>query len=521
MTRSALAAGLISGSALCLEIALTRLLSLLYFPPYVFLVLSLAILGVGIGAALPAIRPKLTRVDWLPLFCMGGAVCSVALVAVCSTILPLHAPALVFVALALPFICVGLALSVLFSLRAESSRLLYMGDLVGAGLGAIAAIPLLNAFGALDAALVAAAGFALAAYYLSSRRMKLMSLASLAICACMFAANDFWQFLDVDMRSVAEDKPIVAALAAGGRILDTRQDAFARTDLLQPANGDALRIYVDGGAASVMPDPEDASRHLRDIGFFPFATEQPARVFIIGPGAGLDVFFALRGRAEAITAVEVNAASVGMTNAWAGSNGAVYQQPGVEVIVDDGRGALRRSHERYDLIYLSQVVTLAAERGGYALSENTIYTADAFADYLAHLTADGQIALKLYDEATLTRALSTAIAAFAQLGMDDAQAMRHLMAFMDELGASPVPLLLVGKRAFTEDDSLALGSIARQVGFTPLLLPHVLAQPPLDAVAAGNADIRRCHRRCRSGLFPRQPTIAPTSSSLSAASRPA
>ena len=485
MTRSLPAAALISGSALCLEIALTRLLSLLYFPPYVFLVLSLAILGAGIGAALPALRPKLIRADWLPHYCLGAAVCSVALVAICSTTLPLHAPALVFVALALPFACVGLALSALFSLYADASRLLYMGDLVGAGLGAIAAIPLLNAFGALDVALLTAAGFALAAHYLSAGRTRFVSLAGLAICASVFGVNVRWQLLDVDMRALAADKPIVSALAAGGRILDTRQDAFARTDLAQPASGDSLRIYVDGGAASVMPKPDDAARHLRDIGFFPFATGQPARVFIIGPGAGLDVFFALRGRAESITAVEVNAASVDMTNEWAGSNGAVYQQPGVEVVVDDGRGALRRSSERYDLIYLSQVVTLAAERGGYALSENTIYTADAFADYLAHLTDEGQIALKLYDEATLTRALSTAIAALKRLGMDDAQAMRHLMAFMDERGASPVPLLLVGKRAFKEDDSLALGSIARQVGFTPLLLPHVLAQPPLDAVAAG------------------------------------
>ena len=59
------------------------------------------------------------------------------------------------------------------------------------------------------------------------------------------------------------------------------------------------------------------------------------------------------------------------------------------------------------------------------------------------------------------------------------------MAFLDERAGSPVPLLLVGTQPYTEDDSLALGAIARQVGFTPLLLPHVLLQPPLDEVAAG------------------------------------
>ena len=60
-----------------------------------------------------------------------------------------------------------------------------------------------------------------------------------------------------------------------------------------------LRIYVDGGAASIMPSQTRAAELMRDIGFFPFATDQPERVFILGPGAGLDVFFALQGRAQA------------------------------------------------------------------------------------------------------------------------------------------------------------------------------------------------------------------------------
>ena len=46
-------------------------------------------------------------------------------------------------------------------------------------------------------------------------------------------------------------------------------------------------------------------------------------------------------------------------------------------------------------------------------------------------------------------------------------------------------MLLIGANAFSENDSLVLGAIARDVGFTPLLLPHVMTQPPLDAVASG------------------------------------
>ncbi|MCY3574129.1 MAG: hypothetical protein OXG92_05830 [Chloroflexi bacterium] len=483
--RHLLATALLSASAMCLEVALTRLLSLLYFPPYVFLALSLAIFGIGMGAALPALRKQLTHADRLAQYCLAAAASSLLLAILCCASLPLQMPALILAALTLPFLCVGLALSVLFSLHAAHSRLLYMGDLVGAGLGVVLVIPLLNRFGALDVMLVTALGFALAAYYLSARGGRMAVLAGLAVGAVIFGANVNYRFLHIDMTALAAEKPIVSALAAGGEIIETRWDAFARSDLLDPGDGGALRIYVDGGAASIMPEPASLAEHRRDIGFFPFATERPARVFIIGPGAGLDVYFALQGRARSITAVEVNGASVDMTRAMSSRNGAVYDQPNVTVLMDDGRGALRRSKEKYDLIFLSQVVSLAAERGGYALSENVVYTADAFADYLAHLTAGGQLALKLYDEATLTRALATAIEALRRQGKSDAQALEHLLAFLDERAENPVPLLMVGAQPYTRDDSLALGAIAREVGFSPLLLPHVLVQPPLDEVAIG------------------------------------
>ena len=361
-----------------------------------------------------------------------------------------------------------------------------MADLLGAGLGALLAIPLLNQFGAVNAALVAVVGFALAGLYFAIGRRALLAMASLGLAAAAFGANATANFLQVDMADLTGEKPIVAALQDGGEILETKWDAFARTDLLDPGGGKPLRIYVDGGAASIMPSQAHSSELMRDIGFFPFATEQPERVFILGPGAGLDVYFALQGRAESVMAVEVNRSAVETADEWRAYNGGVYQSPGVEVIIDDGRSALRRSGDEYDLIYLSQVVTLAAERGGYALTENAVYTADAFAEYLAHLADEGQIALKLYDEVTLTRALSTALAALRLQGLDDQTALHHMMAFVDERSTPPAPLLLIGAEAFDEDDSLVLGAIARDVGFRPLLLPHVLMQTPLDQVANGD-----------------------------------
>ena len=483
--RRLLGTALLSASALLLEIALTRLFSVLYFPPYVYFIISVSILGIGIGAALPAIRPALAAESRLTLYCLGAAA-STSLLLVLSISGPSSLIQLpLFALLALTFACFGLVISSIFSLHPSAGRILYMADLLGAGIGALLAIPLLNHFGAVNAVLIAALGFTLAGIYYAIERHALVAIVALGLSAAAFAANAASNILQVDMAKVTMEKPIVAALQAGGEILDSRWDAFARTDLLDPGEGESLRVYVDGGAASIMPNQAHAAQLMRDIGFFPFATEQPERVFILGPGAGLDMFFALQGRAKTVTAVEVNRSALVLADEWRAYNGAVYDSPGVQVIVDDGRSALRRSADEYDLIYLSQVVTLAAERGGYALSENAIYTVDAFAEYLSRLAEGGQIALKLYDEITLTRALSTALAALRLQGLDDRTALNHLMAFVDERSSPPLPLLLIGESAFDEDDSLALGAIARDVGFTPLLLPHVLVQPSLDQVARG------------------------------------
>ena len=225
-------------------------------------------------------------------------------------------------------------------------------------------------------------------------------------------------------------------------------------------------------------------------GFFPFATNQPEDILVIGPGGGLDVWFGLFVEAQSIRAVEVNPASVDLVRGYAEYNGGLYDQPSVEVLVDEGRSILERDDRQYDLIFLSQVITETSERGGYALTENTVYTVEAFETYLDHLTRDGQIALKLYDELTLTRALSIAIKTFNARGLSDAEALQHIAAYTDP--ATRLPLLVIQRAAFSEDDSLALGAVANQVGFEPLFLPGVIANPPLDAVVSGErsyADI--------------------------------
>ncbi|MDQ4077157.1 MAG: hypothetical protein M3220_13025 [Chloroflexota bacterium] len=486
-----------------MEIALTRLFSTLYYPPYVFAVLSLAILGIGIGAAGAAWRARWRREVYVPRY-MALAAFSALLLAIFSTFTPSSTwQQLPFLGLVtLPYLWIGFALATLFGAHADDSTRLYAADLVGAGAGALLAVPLLNYFSNISVILLAALMLAMAGMVVAREdRVKVPSVAALLVLAILGSQLRL-NWLMPDMATLTNSKPIAQSLANGGHLLHTEWDSFARTDLVAPGDGTPYRLYMDGAAGSIMP-PALGDAPLRgDIGFFPFATATPERVLVIGPGGGLDVWFALQSGATEIVGVEVNPASVVLVKEYASYNDNLYDQPTVRVLVDEGRSVLQRHEVRYDLIFLSQVVTLSAERSGYALTENTVYTVEAFQTYLDHLRPGGQVALKLYDDATLTRALSTALAALRQQGLPDSEAIRHTAAFLDPRPTDPVPLLLIRKEPFTAEEAFELGVAARRSGFVPMYLPGVVANPPLDQVEEGTASFAEVIAAAETNLTP-------------------
>ena len=501
-SRQQLSLALLSGSGIFLEIALTRLFSTLFYSPYVFAIISVAILGLGLGAALATGRAAWRQPRRLPLYLVlaGYASLILLLAAVWTASLDLRGGLLALVTL--PYLFIGLALATLFSAAPANSPDLYRTDLLGAGLGAVLAIPFLNLLGGINSIMLAAGLLGLAALVgwprlkpgraRSSLKSRLalagspLSLSGLVIIALFANLTPGLEWLSLDMSRLASAKPITQSLAAGGQIIDTTWDSFARTDLVDPGEGRPYELYLDGAAGSVVPRTGDLNLLRTDIGFFPFATAQPKQVLVVGPGGGLDVWFGLNSRAQRITAVEVNPASVDVVNEFGPYNGNLYRQAGVEVLIDEGRSVLRREGRQYDLIYLSQVVTLAAERSGYVLTENAVYTVEAFKEYLAHLQAGGQIALKLYDELTLTRAMVTAVTALREArGLSDAEAMAHLAIFLDSDADPAIPLLLVRDQPFSRDEAVSLAGVAAQIDFAPLFVPGVAGGPSLQRVLDG------------------------------------
>ena len=120
-----------------------------------------------------------------------------------------------------------------------------------------------------------------------------------------------------------------------------------------------------------------------------------AKALIIGPGGGWDVARALASGSHDITAVEINPiiAETIMQERFPQLSRNLYHRPDVHVHVEDGRSFVRRSTDKYQVIQATLVDTWASTAAGaFALSENNLYTTDAFRDYLSHLTDDGLIA---------------------------------------------------------------------------------------------------------------------------------
>jgi len=133
-------------------------------------------------------------------------------------------------------------------------------------------------------------------------------------------------------------------------------------------------------------------------------------------------------------------------------------------VVDDGRSFVRRSTVQYDVIQASLVDTWAATAAGaYTLTENTLYTVEAFNDYLDHLTDDGILTITRWVFDGL-RLVSLAQAAVESRGWE---AQSRLAVIQHDRVAT----FLLKKSPFTADEVATLERVSTELGFRVLYAP--------------------------------------------------
>ncbi|MEZ5275559.1 MAG: hypothetical protein R3F07_04165 [Opitutaceae bacterium] len=468
------------------EILLTRIASVLLTTDHLFLVLAFALLGLALGAIVDyhiAVRRgqvvKSPPGLWLT---WNGAVIVVSIIALVR-LGPSGGAAVLAVSAALPFASAGMIFSRLFRLYPGLTGSLYGADLLGAAAGALLVPASLSAMGPVQTIILYAvvqAGVGTVLIIPTRRgRLGLMAAAVAVLAGGVFVFN--WHDGLVGPipvgRSVNKDLYRLSASAVGEvETVDSRWSNFGRTDLVRFAREpDSMSIFIDGAAGTPMfrfdGDLSARSVALRNVnrasaGALPLAlleSDQKDNALIIGPGGGRDVLLALQAGFKRITAVDVNPQMIEIVKANEAFNGGLYTKfDNVDIIVDEGRRYLRASKDRYDLITLFMPITKSS-RGlnAFALSENYLFTKEAFRDYHDHLTSEGIVLIMAHSMEEAVKLTTTAVEALQAEGLSVGEAMDHVYL----LGSHTMPYFVLTKRPLDAARSAQIHALAHAPTF--------------------------------------------------------
>jgi len=495
---------LISLSLFTYQVALTRIYSAILSYHYVFLTTSFAILGIGIGSILAyrdiVKRRKLHGPDQMPVekvmmhVNMGALVlsCGFIIVFVLLYIQPFIDSLIVYIVLGIiPFIVSGYLFAVLFKMMPHVSGKLYFADLIGAGVGSIAIVFFLDQMGMFKTAVLICILPLIASVLLpaSDKKLKIVQcilpgvLAAglfLPMQATSSIETNFYALLNNADKTYGETKR--AGLSP--EIEFSKWDSFARTDLIALEPFPQMKILtIDGSANSPMYEFDgntaDMERFAQNTGFVPFVIGENDRALIIGAGGGRGILYALAAGCRDITAVEINPASIYAARMFDDFNGGLFDRPEVTTYIQDGRNFVSATDEKFNVIFLSLVVTNTTQGVGFALSENFIHTVEAMEDYLDRLVYKGNVAFVAHDQQSILRLMTTAIQALVNRGVPLQQTPDHIAMFYQitetdrDGGQVLAPALIVRNQPFDESESIVLEREIRRISATPGHVPHL------------------------------------------------
>jgi hypothetical protein len=496
--------GLTSFAALLLELALTRLFSVVLFYHFAFLAISIALLGLGAGGVCAyLLRIRLARIDTRTLAARLCMMNSVIVVAVLEVVL--HLPVslnvswgnfgrltALYLAAAIPFFLTGLLFAVVFARETRRIPRLYGADLCGGALACLAVVPLLNWIGGPNVILFAGATMAAAGTIWAEpstlrRNAALLTIALLAL----IGANYSGRLIDV--------------VYAKGKFRDPSQVEFARWNALSRVEvdrqGQAKVVVIDADASTYIMNADVARWHQTewesDLMSAPPALANVLRPHgefaIIGPGGGVDVLRAIANGSASVTGIEINPiiATTIMRERYADYSQHLYQRPDVHMHVTDGRSFLRSTPQQFDVVQMTLVDTWASTAAGaFALSENNLYTVEAFREYFNHLKPDGMIAITRWEfrhPREALRVVAVAMEALHRLGVTNA-AGNFIVASQGSLDEDGIPVVVLAKKTpFTsaEEDAVT-AHLDNYSQLEPLYLPSDPGQNPFSDLIASN-----------------------------------
>ena len=491
---------------LALEITLTRILSVVTWYHLAFFAVSTAMLGMTAGATIVYLYPKRFCSERLQenlgraclRFSMAVPLALILLclipVILCKSIMSLIGMLGLAAACALPFYYAGIAVTLVLTKCKLPIGRVYAADLIGASMGCFLVLGGLEVLDApslilLCGSIGASAGFV----FVWRRPEKTLRTTNLVVFAVLGLAAV------VNSRSAALVRPLIVK----GRIESAtayeieQWNSFSRIAVypvskgppslwgpspITPAEEVTQRpMNIDGEAGTVMHQFRTAAdiEHLRyDVTNVAHYLRPNGSACVIGVGGGRDIQSALLFGHTQVLGIELNPIFIHLLQHQFRQFANVADQPGVTLVVDEARSYLSRNDARFSFLQMSLIDTWAATgAGAMTLSENALYTVEAWKLFIDRLSDDGVFTVSRWysqeDLGETGRLVSLAVTALLQRGVS--RPADHLAL----VTVGRVATLILSRQPFSREDNDTLVKTCQRLQFSLAASPLKIADHPV------------------------------------------
>ena len=254
-----------------------------------------------------------------------------------------------------------------------------------------------------------------------------------------------------------------------------------------------IGLNIDGSAGTIMFHYDGTAQSIDflryDLVNLAYMLAPPKKAAIIGVGGGRDLLSAHLFGADEITGVELNPIFVDLheNHPFYRDFSGLKKISNLRLYVDDARSWFASTRERFDLVQMSMIDTWAATgAGAFSLSENGLYTLEGWRAFLKTLNEGGVFTVSRWYSPDNTdetgRMISLAAAALLDMGVTDPSA--HIIVAR----TGRIATLVLSPKPFTPNQLALLQEKIGQYGYDILMAPgHPADSALLNAIVESSS----------------------------------
>jgi len=394
-----------------------------------------------------------------------------------------------------PFFIFGIAIGWILRERKKMIGSYYSVNMIGSAVGALLFIWIFNNFNGQIAIPLIVFIMAVSAVLTSSSLKE--RVPAIVLCLVIFPSLFFPSFFPMEPPG---DKILGLVKDRKSDVIHTGWSALSKVDMIKDPdrsiypsigfwglsnvykhenkiNPERVGVVIDSWAyTSIMKYPQDLSFYdYMPTTMVYHLGERIDKSLHIGAGGGMDLLAARHYGVEDVTGIEINPVIVrSLQTEFKEYSGGIYNGDikGIKIVVDEGRNYIESSDSSYDLIQLSGVDTFSSTHAGaFALSENNLYTVEAFISYYKKLNKNGYFTMtswfspdELGKPRFSLRLINIARQALREMGIDPKNRIMFMV-------SDVYTLLIIKKGEFNQGEVNSGSYYISKNKFSPLIIP--------------------------------------------------